>query len=92
MRVVRVIAFIGCVASLLVHASTFLPEPPAGMDKVWPLHIGALACFIPAVMVNSRHKRGNTSAGLFDHTPRWMLGVLGVFFLYALLNFAVFTH
>ena len=36
-----VLALLGFVASAVAHVSTFLPVPPLGMERAWPLHIGS---------------------------------------------------
>jgi hypothetical protein len=94
MAIFVVLALLGFVASMVVHASTFLPVPPLGMDQAWPLHVGIFLVFVPMVFAQKRQDRQDANASRSQDTdlaraPRWMRTLLGVVFAYAMLNFAV---
>jgi hypothetical protein len=79
--------------SLVVHVSTFLGVDP--MDK-WPgvmlLHLAIFPPFIAAIHYANRiggRKQGRQDR-VVNSAPRWLRILSGVFFAYALVNFATF--
>jgi hypothetical protein len=88
-----ILAIIGFLASVLVHASTFLDRPPLGMNQTWPLHVGIFLVFIPSVLAQRRTGGNPHPQSLreqFPLAPRWMQAILGLCFAYAIVNFAIF--
>jgi hypothetical protein len=95
-----VLALFGFVASAVVHASTFLPAPPLGMDQTWPLHLGIFVVSVPGFLTQRR--RGRTAATPDAKDPpqqlsrddsssasRWAYAVLAVVGCYAFVGFLV---
>jgi hypothetical protein len=81
------------IVSLVVHVSTFL-----GIDPVekWPgvmfLHVAIFPPFIAAIYYANRiggPKQGRQDR-VFNSAPLWLRILAGVFFAYALVNFAIF--
>src|SRR5690348_9173374 len=107
MQVFLVLAVLGFFASLVVHFSTFTSHPIA-MERSWPLHFGIFIVFIPAALIQRRSRRDAKDATAaaaatprpgragwrehFPHAPAWMHAALTVFFVYALVNFALFIY
>jgi len=92
------LALLGFIASVVVHASTFAAVPPLGMREAWPLHIGIFIVFLPMVL-SQQHKQkidapARAKAGTMDdllrHAPRWMRQVTLICFSYAIVNFVIF--
>jgi elongation factor Tu len=79
--------------SLAVHASTFLEiYPMAKWPGVMFIHFAIFPPFIAALCYASR-AGGKDAAGqdrVFKSAPRWLQVLTGVFFVYALVNFAIF--
>lgn len=84
----------GLVASLVVHVGTLLGRSNLFGDKVFALHFGTFVVWIPAVFAVHRltkdfQRRDDWRAALRG-CPRWMKNVTIGFFVYALVNFAIF--
>ena len=79
--------------SLVVHASTFLGiDPMAKWPGVMLIHLAVFPPFIAAGSYASR-AGGKEPVGqdrVFNSAPRWLRILTGVFFVYALVNFAIF--
>ncbi len=87
------LAAVGLVLSAAVHSSTFAGVDPVELvPRVWLLHLGIFLVFIPAIAVANRAKpeKSQSLASQFPHAPRWLAWMTGLFFAYALVNFAVF--
>ena len=81
------------IVSLVVHVSTFLGIDP--MEK-WPgvmlIHLAIFPPFIAAISYANRiggPKQGRQDR-VIDTAPRWLRILTGLFFAYALVNFAIF--
>jgi hypothetical protein len=81
------------IVSLVVHASTFLGIDPMA---VWPgvmfIHLAIFPPFIAAIYYASRiggAKQGRQDR-VISSAPLWLRILAGVFFAYALVNFAIF--
>jgi hypothetical protein len=92
------LALLGFVASVVVHASTFAAMPPLGMHEAWPLHIGIFIVFLPMVLSQQRNRqldrpkraKAGTMDDLLRDAPRWMRQFTTICFTYAIVNFVVF--
>ena len=86
------IAFLGFALSFIVHILTYF-----GVDLLtpfpvlWGLHIGIFIVFIPMVLSNRQHfgQRQNMKI-LFAPIPQWPRVLVGVLFVYAIINFTIF--
>jgi hypothetical protein len=81
------LAWLGFAASLVVHVSTFFPA--VGIEDrsaIWALHVGVFVVCLP--MIVSLKKRGRP--GIELTRSAWAL--VAVFFVYALVNFALFMQ
>jgi hypothetical protein len=81
------------IVSLVVHASTFLGiDPMARWPGVMFIHVAIFPPFIAAIYYAGR--TGGPEQGrqdrVFNSAPRWLRILTGLFFAYALVNFAVF--
>jgi hypothetical protein len=87
-----ILAILGFCASAVVHVSTFLNRLPAGVSRAWPLHVGLLLVFIPALLSQRQDRRDRRQRSLreeYSHAPRWMLPPMVALFVYAIVNAAV---
>jgi hypothetical protein len=87
------LAAAGLAVSAAVHFSTFAGVDPLDvLPLVWVLHLGIFLVFAPGIAAANRVKRGDRGsfASQFPHAPRWLIGMTGFLFVYALVNFAVF--
>src|SRR5260370_6600612 len=81
------------IVSLVVHTSTFLGIDPM---VVWPgimfIHIAIFPPFIAAIYYSERigGKEQGRQDRLINSAPLWLRILTGLFFAYALVNFAVF--
>ncbi len=79
--------------SLVVHASTLLGIDP---QTKWPgvmfIHVAIFPPFLAAIYCSWRPGRpsGEGQSQAFDRAPRWLRIMSGAFFVYALVNFALF--
>lgn len=99
-------SFLGFAVSLIVHASTFFGvDPEAVSPMVWLLHVGIFLAFGPALYLNQQEKKEKEKdnenktkkkkqrwTDLFPAAPRWLFAMIGVFFVYGLINFGIFMH
>ena len=83
--------FIGFFASLLVHLTTFLGLNLAKyVPWVWGLHLGCFVATIPLLFVQGFKRKKDFWHKLFAPMPRWAQYIIRGFFIYALINFALF--
>jgi|SRR5215470_5836048 len=86
----------GLVLSLAVHLMTFFGVQPGGEALFFGLHIGIFPLWLPVVLLAQRMSGGSTRLGwrdwwaLLDGCPHWMKVMTQGFFIYALINFAIF--
>ena len=80
-----ILSAVGFVLSVIVHGLAIFGVTPPGGDIVFVLHIGIFIIWIPAVMLNQRHRKD-----FLDRTPAWMKNTLAVLGAYAILNFGYF--
>jgi len=71
---------------VIVHCLSLFGVGVPGGGIVWWLHMGIFIIWIPVVLLGK--SRGGK--GVPDPTPRWMKGVLGLLFAYAIGNFVYF--
>jgi hypothetical protein len=94
------LALVGFVTSAVVHASTFFPVPPLGIEQTWPLHLGIFVVFVPGFLTQRRRGRAAATpdAERLPHrspardatdAPRWPYAALAVVGCYAVVNFCV---
>lgn len=81
------------IVSLVVHVSTFLGiDPLAKWPGVMFIHLAIFPPFIAAICYANRiggPKQGCQDS-VINSAPRWLQIVTGLFFAYALVNFAIF--
>lgn len=90
-----VLSAVGLVVSLWVHLGAVLGRRVAPEAFFWILHMGIFVVWIPAVLV-ARERVGNLRRKdswklVLQDSPEWMRYMVYVFFVYALLNFALFA-
>jgi hypothetical protein len=81
------------IVSLVVHVSTFLGiDPMAKWPGVMFIHLAIFPPFIAAIYYAERTSRKGREGQdkVFKSAPLWLRTLAGVFFAYALVNFAVF--
>ena len=83
------LALIGFVASVVVHAESWGPRP-LDINQTWPLHVGIFVVFIPMIL---GQKRGPGPTGKrvqrtsnFPNAPEWMNLLLNICGAYAVIN------
>jgi len=85
---------VGLVLSLIVHTASLLGQPNPLGSAAWGLHIGIFIVWLPAVLVAQRHTRDFKQKDFWKAAlrgcPKWMRGMTVAFFVYALVNFAIF--
>src|ERR1051325_5490753 len=86
-----VLSVAGLVASLIVHIASFFG---VAFAPAWLLHIGIFVVFVPAITIarppgHSFSNRNMRDA--FRGAPAWVSTTVTVFFVYALVNFAIFA-
>ena len=90
-RVFATLAIIGFFTSLIVHLTTFLGINPAKyVPAVWVLHVGCLAVFAPMIFDQKGTEKKTFQREIFSPLPGWARHLISAFFLYALINFALF--
>lgn len=87
------LALIGFVASVVVHAASW-GQQPLGINQTWPLHVGIFVVFIPMVLGQKRQpgptgKRRIQRTSNFPEAPEWMNLLINIFGLYAIINLLV---
>jgi hypothetical protein len=63
-QVFRLFAIAVASLSILVHLATFLPFVPVSMTWAWPLHLGAMAAFVPMVLALTKFNKPPNSNAL----------------------------
>jgi hypothetical protein len=90
-RVYSTLAIIGFLTSLIVHLATFLGINPARyVPGVWVLHVGMFAVFAPMIFDQKRTEKKTFQREIFSPLPGWARYLITAFFVYALINFALF--
>ena len=88
------LAAAGLVLSLLVHVSALVGLPNVLGSAAWGLHVGIFVVWLPAVIVagllTRDARRMDMRKVALRACPRWMRYMTYGFFIYAILNFAVF--
>ena len=88
-QALTIFAIIGFVASLLTHLTTFFGVSVAQyFPWIWILHIGIFIVMIPVVI--SQRNRSGSWERMLTLLPNWGKVALPIFFVYALINFALF--
>ena len=85
----------GLVISLAVHLLTFAGIQPGGTQLFTGLHIGIFPLWLVVVLLAQQMSGGMRPGwrgwwALLDGCPRWMKLMTQGFFIYALVNFAIF--
>src|SRR5262249_25867443 len=85
---------LGLIASIVVHLSTVIGVPNPLGRAAWALHAGVFVVWFPAVLVGIRLSRDFKNKDLWRAAlrgcPPWLTYAAGAFFVYALINFALF--
>ena len=88
------LAAVGLVLSMLVHLSALFGQPIPLGRKVWGLHFGIFAVWIPAVIVTTLSSRGVVRKDFWKFAlrgcPEWFRYLTYGLFGYSLVNFAIF--
>ena len=84
----------GLALSMWVHFGALMGRQVAPSEYFWMLHVGIFVVWLPAVLV-AQKRTGYTSNKMpwklaFEGSPKWMSYMVNVFFVYALVNFAIF--
>jgi hypothetical protein len=91
-RVISTLAIIGFFTSLIVHLSTFLGINPARFGPgVWVLHVGMFAVLVPMIFDQGRMEKKTFQREIFSALPGWARHLISVFFVYAIINLALFV-
>ena len=89
------LAAIGLALSLAVHLCALLGQPIALGHRVWFLHLGIFAVWIPTVIIGSLASRDTSRKDFWKVAlrgcPDWFRFLLYGLFAYALVNFAIFV-
>jgi len=89
-----VLSLVGLVLSMWVHFGALFGRQVAPSEYFWILHMGIFVVFFPAVLVSQKQAKkwriNRSWRDMFPGAPRWVNTMVGVFFVYALINFAIF--
>jgi hypothetical protein len=92
---VMVLAAIGFVVSLASHVCALVGLPQPLGDRAFILHIGIFVVWLPAVIVGNKLARDYKQEEFWEAAlrgcPRWMTLTAKIFFVYAIINFALFV-
>ena len=95
-RLLATLAFIGFLASLVVHIAAWFGIAPPGGEIVFLLHIGIFFLWIPLVILSNRTKPLNAGKNNVDYLlaelPKWAGKALGILGLYLAVNFIYFMY
>jgi len=85
---------LGLTLSIWVHFGALLGRKVAPSEYFWMLHMGIFVVWLPAVLVQSKQsgswKTRTSMREMAPGAPKWLNAVVGFFFLYAFINFAIF--
>jgi len=93
MKILFALACVGFAISALVHFSTYFGiDPSERFPYVWLMHLGALAIFIPSIVIafTMLPKDENGAIQTDGLAPKWMQWLTGVAGVLAVGNFALF--
>jgi len=101
-NILFIVALLGLVLSLIAHGfAIFGIDILNTVPYLWVLHIGIFVVFFPAIIqVKRRAKLKNTSLfnlgfvkplDIINVMPKPVVIMSGIFFLYAVMNFAIFV-
>src|SRR5437899_8980306 len=88
------LAALGLIVSAMVHFSTFVGADPIEiLPQIWFLQVVMLLVFIGAGFATKKAEAGTErlSGSFWANAPRWMIWMSVLFFVYALINFAIFV-
>jgi hypothetical protein len=93
-RTVGFVALGGFIISLTVHALTYVGIDTATyFPPIWALHLGIFVVFVPFVITVQPIQRANSRnpiRAVFANVPLWAKVILGMIFVYAIINFMLF--
>jgi hypothetical protein len=92
MRIFFFLALVGLILSAAAHFSTYLGvDPQERFPYIWLLHIGIFVVCLPAFAIQGMLPRGDGGKFKpFEYAPKWMRLLMGVAFIYAIVNFVIF--
>lgn len=89
-----VYAATGLILSLAVHLLSFAGIQPGGNALFFGLHVGIFPLWLPVVLISRKMTNGTAKKDFWkvalSGCPQWMRYMTYGFFIYAIVNFAIF--
>lgn len=87
-KIICYFSLCGFVVSLLVHISTFFVNPQEKLPGVILLHVLCIVAF--GLALNIAKKSNLTISSLAQNTPKWIICLVIISFIYTGINFIIF--